>query len=53
MDPSKGSNGISKASSASNTLSAIRNNTGGMGFLSTIIGATEAANIAAYVQAPF
>jgi hypothetical protein len=53
MDPSKGSNGIGKASTASNTLSAIAGNRGGMGFLSATIGATEAANIAAYVTAPF
>jgi hypothetical protein len=53
MDPRNGSNGISKAATASNTLNAIANNTGGMGFLSGTIGATEAANIAAFVKAPF
>jgi hypothetical protein len=53
MDPSKGSNKIGNAATASNTLNAIAKNTGGMGFLSSTIGATEAANIAAYVKAPF
>lgn len=53
MDPSKGSNKISAAATASNTLNAIAKNVGGMGFLSSTIGATEAANIAAYVKAPF
>jgi hypothetical protein len=53
MNPSMGSNKIGNAATASNTLRAIANNTGGMGFLSTTIGATEAANIAEYVKAPF
>jgi mono/diheme cytochrome c family protein len=52
IDPTKGANNIAKAKSASATLSAIKANTGGMGFLSTSIGATEAANIAAYITNP-
>jgi hypothetical protein len=52
-DPTKNQNKIQSATSASKTLSAIANNTGGMGYLSATIGATEAANIAAYVKAPF
>jgi outer membrane biosynthesis protein TonB len=41
-----------KGSSASNTLTAIRNNTGGMGFLSGSIGPTEASQIATYAGNP-
>lgn len=41
-----------KGSNASSTLSAIRSNTGGMGFLSGSIGATEASQIAAYAANP-
>ena len=41
-----------KGSSASNTLTAIRNNTGGMGFLSGSIGSTEASQIATYAANP-
>jgi mono/diheme cytochrome c family protein len=52
-DPANGRSNISAAKTASNTLNAISNNKGGMGFLSTTIKATEAANIAAYVTKPF
>jgi mono/diheme cytochrome c family protein len=52
-DPTKNQNKIQNAASASKTLSAIAGNTGGMGFLSTTIKAAEAANIAAYIAAPF
>lgn len=42
----------SKGSNSSNTLAAIRGNTGGMGFLSGSIGATEASQIATYAANP-
>jgi hypothetical protein len=44
--------GPSKGSNASKTLSAIANNTGGMGFLSGTVSATDANNIAAYAVNP-
>jgi hypothetical protein len=40
------------ANSASTILSAIRTNKGGMGILSSTIGATEAADLAAYLATP-
>ena len=40
------------ANSASTILSAISKNTGGMGFLSASVGATQAADLAAYLAAP-
>jgi mono/diheme cytochrome c family protein len=52
-DPSKGTSNIANAKSASNILSAISSNKGGMSFLGATIGSTEAANIAAYVTKPF
>ena len=41
-----------KGTNASKTLTAIRNNTGGMGFLSGSIGANEASQIATYAASP-
>jgi mono/diheme cytochrome c family protein len=52
-NPSNNQAKILNAKNASTTLSAIANNTGGMGFLKASIGSTEASNIAAYVSAPF
>jgi hypothetical protein len=40
------------ANSASAITKAITGNTGGMGFLSGTIGATEASNLAAYLANP-
>jgi len=40
------------ANSSSTILNAINSNTGGMGFLKGTIGATQAADIAAYLATP-
>jgi hypothetical protein len=44
--------GPSKGANAGNTLAAIRNNVGNMGSLSSIIGPTEASQIATYAANP-
>ena len=51
-NPLQNISSILKGRNASTTLSAIANNKGGMGFLKSTIGASEATDIAIYLNAP-
>ena len=51
-NPAQNISKVLKGTSASNTLSAIAGNKGGMGYLKGSIGASEANDIAAYLARP-